>query len=60
MASAFDRLLGMTGIKKRDPVCGMYIRPGAAADTSQHAGRTVYFCGAGCKAEFDAAPDRFA
>lgn len=59
MTSVLDRLLALVGIKKRDPVCGMYIRPGAAAATSEHAGKTIYFCALGCKTEFDAAPERF-
>ena len=59
MAALTDRLLAVIGFKTLDPVCGMYIRPGDAAATSQHVGKTVYFCAAGCKTEFDAAPERF-
>ena len=43
----------------RDPVCGMTV----AADTphrSMHAGQTVRFCSAGCKAKFDANPAQYA
>ncbi|MSQ32821.1 MAG: YHS domain-containing protein [Dehalococcoidia bacterium] len=43
----------------RDPVCGMVIPIADAAATGQHAGRTVYFCAAGCKERFDRAPDTF-
>ncbi|MBI3952896.1 MAG: YHS domain-containing protein [Chloroflexi bacterium] len=43
----------------RDPVCGMVITRDSAAGTSQHAGRTVYFCSLGCKRRFDEAPDQF-
>ena len=60
MASITDRLLAAVGVKKLDPVCGMYIRPAEAAATSQHEGRIVYFCAAGCKEDFDADPSRYA
>jgi len=42
-----------------DPVCGMDVEPAEAAGTSEHAGRTYYFCNLRCKAAFDAQPDRF-
>jgi P-type Cu+ transporter len=43
----------------RDPVCGMTVNPAKAAGTSEHRGRTYYFCGAGCLAKFTAEPDRY-
>jgi uncharacterized protein len=43
----------------RDPVCGMTVDRAKTPDRSEYAGRTVYFCGAGCKARFDADPERF-
>ncbi len=42
-----------------DPVCGMSISRDGAAGTSEYAGTTYYFCSAGCKQRFDAAPDSF-
>ena len=39
-----------------DPVCGMTVDVATAVHTSEHAGQTIYFCGAGCKAAFDADP----
>ncbi len=39
-----------------DPVCGMTVNPATAKQTSMHDGRKFHFCGAGCKAKFDAAP----
>jgi Cu+-exporting ATPase len=42
-----------------DVVCGMQVDPAKAAGSSVHAGRTYYFCSRGCKAKFDAAPDRY-
>jgi Cu+-exporting ATPase len=42
----------------KDPVCGMTVKP----DTPHrlfHEGGNVYFCSAGCKAKFQAEPDRY-
>jgi uncharacterized membrane protein YraQ (UPF0718 family)/YHS domain-containing protein len=43
----------------RDPVCGMTVDRNAGKPTSVYEGRTYYFCGEGCKAKFDAAPERY-
>jgi uncharacterized membrane protein YraQ (UPF0718 family)/YHS domain-containing protein len=43
----------------KDPVCGMTVDRHAGKPTTIHAGRTVYFCGAGCKAKFEADPERY-
>jgi uncharacterized membrane protein YraQ (UPF0718 family)/YHS domain-containing protein len=43
----------------RDPVCGMTVDRSKTPYRSQYAGRTVYFCSAGCKASFDTAPERY-
>ena len=43
-----------------DPVCRMQIDPTRAAGSSQHGGKTHYFCSAGCKAKFDKNPAEFA
>jgi Cu+-exporting ATPase len=43
----------------RDPVCGMTVDRRAGKPTSVYAGRTFYFCGDGCKAKFDAEPERY-
>jgi YHS domain-containing protein len=48
------------GGKVTDPVCGMTIEPKNAAGSSQHAGKTVYFCSASCKGKFDANPAAYA
>jgi YHS domain-containing protein len=42
-----------------DPVCGMRVDRGAGKPTSTHEGRTYYFCSEGCKARFDAEPERY-
>ncbi len=41
-----------------DPVCGMTVTP-ASKHHAEHAGKTFYFCSAGCKAKFEADPERY-
>jgi len=43
----------------KDPVCGMSVDPHTAKHRAEHAGRTYYFCSAGCKAKFEADPERY-
>jgi P-type Cu+ transporter len=46
----------------RDPVCGMTPNPDTAiakGNTTVHAGVRYVFCCAGCKAKFDAAPEKY-
>ena len=42
-----------------DPVCGMTIDPATAAGKSEYRGETIYFCHLGCKAKFDADPEKY-
>lgn len=45
-----------------DPVCGMSVAPDVARAKSLHSsfqGRDFFFCGKGCKLEFDEDPDRY-
>jgi xanthine dehydrogenase accessory factor len=42
-----------------DPVCGMTVSIAGARETAVHEGRTYYFCGAGCRARFEADPARY-
>ncbi|HET9491128.1 MAG TPA: YHS domain-containing protein [Methylomirabilota bacterium] len=44
----------------KDPVCGMNVDEKKAAGTAVHAGKTYYFCSAGCKATFEKAPAQYA
>lgn len=47
----------------RDPVCGMQVDEQEARQkglTSEHQGQTYYFCGPGCKREFDQNPQQYA
>ena len=46
-------------MKVKDVVCGMEIDSESAAGTSEHQGKTYYFCGPGCKAAFDKDPDAY-
>ena len=43
----------------KDPVCGMTVDRHAGKPTSVFRGKTIYFCGPGCKAKFDEAPERY-
>jgi Cu+-exporting ATPase len=43
----------------KDPVCGMDVDPHTAKHQHEHAGRTHYFCSAGCRTKFAADPDRY-
>jgi YHS domain-containing protein len=45
----------------KDPVCGMEVNPEVATAqglSSEHDGQTWYFCGKGCKLDFDEDPSR--
>ncbi len=42
-----------------DPVCGMTVSASAARYRASHEGREFYFCCDGCKAKFEAGPDRY-
>jgi hypothetical protein len=43
----------------RDPVCGMSVQPRHAL-SADHAGTRHFFCGPGCRARFQAEPERYA
>jgi Cu+-exporting ATPase len=42
-----------------DPVCGMTVDPTTAKHKVEHAGKTYYFCCAGCAQKFSAAPGQY-
>ena len=50
-----ERFGGGTGYAI-DPVCGMQVDTEKATFTSEHEGTVYYFCGKGCKLEFDDDP----
>ena len=41
-----------------DPVCGMEVTIEGAQHTSDYQGTTYYFCGRGCKLDFEDDPER--
>jgi uncharacterized protein len=43
----------------RDPVCGMRVTRGGALSAA-HGGHQYFFCGPGCRAKFEAEPERYA
>lgn len=45
---------------EKDVICGMQVDPRGAPFSSQHGGKTYYFCSPQCKAKFDATPLKFA
>jgi P-type Cu+ transporter len=45
---------------EKDVVCGMQVDPQHAAASTQHNGKTYYFCSVGCKTRFDANPGQYA
>lgn len=52
----------LTMATAKDPVCGMEVnREIASAQglTSEHEGSTYYFCGRGCKLDFDDEPGKY-
>lgn len=49
-------------VAAKDPVCGMDVNPDVATALglrSDHDGTTYFFCGKGCKLEFDDDPGRY-
>jgi len=42
-----------------DPVCGMEVDPAKAAGSTEHAGRTWYFCSQGCLKKFKVNPSQY-
>ncbi len=44
---------------ERDPVCGMMVDPDHAAATIDHAGKTYFFCSAGCAGKFGTDPEKY-
>jgi Cu+-exporting ATPase len=45
--------------RARDPVCGMTVDPATTPHRLEREGRGVFFCSAGCKAKFEADPERY-
>ncbi len=47
-----------TALLAKDPVCGMDVEIARAAASTDHEGRTYYFCSLQCKDDFDRQPDQ--
>jgi Cu+-exporting ATPase len=45
--------------KALDPVCGMTVDPAKTPHHAEHEGREFHFCGAGCRAKFEADPQKY-
>jgi YHS domain-containing protein len=43
----------------QDPVCGMDVEIATAVHTTEYHGVTYYFCGKGCRLEFEDDPERY-
>ncbi len=43
----------------KDLICGMTVDPKTAKWSHEHQGTVYYFCGKGCKAKFEADPERY-
>jgi Cu+-exporting ATPase len=50
---------GLAPEMAKDPVCGMDVDPHTAKFRADHAGRTYYFCAAGCRTKFIADPLKY-
>jgi xanthine dehydrogenase accessory factor len=53
-------LAAAAAVEAVDPVCGMAIATTGAEHTAAHAGMRFWFCSAGCRARFEADPERYA
>jgi Cu+-exporting ATPase len=42
-----------------DPVCKMKVDESKPVATSEHKGKTYYFCAVGCKKSFDKDPEKY-
>lgn len=45
--------------RAKDPVCGMKVKKKEAASTSEHKGKTYYFCARACKEKFEQDPEQY-
>jgi YHS domain-containing protein len=42
-----------------DPVCGMEVEIATARHTTEYHGEAYYFCGKGCKLDFEDDPEKY-
>jgi YHS domain-containing protein len=43
----------------KDPVCGMDVDPKTTAYKTEYNGQMYFFCSAGCKKDFEVAPEKY-
>src|ERR1700731_4229622 len=48
-----------TGVREKDPVCGMAVDPNKAAAKQEFRGNTYYFCSKRCAERFAKEPEKF-
>lgn len=48
-----------SGLKVKDPVCGMDVDPTTSKHRAEHGGQTFHFCSARCHDKFVANPERY-
>lgn len=60
LVASFHRTIGVAASEALDPVCGMAVATTGAAESTWHGGTRYWFCGPGCRARFEADPDRYA
>jgi xanthine dehydrogenase accessory factor len=60
VAKKSSLVLNVLNTEAKDPICGMMVDTMKAKYKSQHEGKWVYFCCAGCKDAFDRQPEKYA
>ena len=58
-ARAGDEAPTMSVVEAADPVCGMAVAVTTGSIQAEHAGKTWFFCGPGCRDAFAADPERY-
>jgi xanthine dehydrogenase accessory factor len=59
LVASFHRTIVVAGSESVDPVCGMTVAVTAVAENTSRQGVRYWFCGPGCRAHFEADPDRY-
>lgn len=60
LVACLHRTIVVAGSEAVDPVCGMTVSVTGADDSALCQGVRYWFCGPGCRARFEADPDRYA
>jgi P-type Cu+ transporter len=54
-----DHATHLLPVEAADPVCGMKVKPDQAAGSTNHGGKTYYFCSPGCLEKFRNKPGQY-